>query len=133
MKQKLVLTFPPKVVTKPVTYHLIKDYNLVINILRAKIEEGETGVLVIEVQGPRKNFEEGVTFVRSLGVDVQLLAQDIILNRDLCVDCGACVGVCPPKALFLDENQRLVFEADKCILCENCVKSCPTRAITLKI
>lgn len=133
MKKKLVFTFPPRLSKKPLTYHLVKDYDLVVNIIRAKIEEGETGVLVVELQGPRANFEAGVEFVRSLGVDVQQLAKDITLSRERCVDCGACVGVCPPEALYLGDDARLVFEPEKCILCESCVRACPTRAIALEI
>lgn len=34
-KRRLVLTFPPRLVEEPITYRLIKDYDLVVNILKA--------------------------------------------------------------------------------------------------
>lgn len=132
MKKKLVLNFPPKIVTKPITYHLVKDYDLVTNILYAKIEQGETGVLVLEIKGPRENFEKGLEFLKEQGVEVQLLAEDILLDRETCVDCGLCTGVCPTNALYLKEDFTLGFDKEKCVLCENCIATCPTKAITLK-
>lgn len=133
MKKKLVLTFPPKAINKPLTYHLVKDFDLVVNILRAKIELGETGILVLELKGPKKKFEDGIKFLESHGVTVQLLAKDIALDEERCVECGVCIGVCPTDALILDKDFKLVFDKDDCILCENCISACPTRAITLLI
>jgi len=37
-KTRIVLSFPPSNVEEPVTYRLIKDYDLVVNILRASID-----------------------------------------------------------------------------------------------
>ncbi len=129
MKRKYVLTFPPKIVTQPITYHLVKDFDLVVNILRAQIEEGETGRLVLEVEGTKKQIEEGLAFLKSQGVIVQSIARDITLNEEECVVCGLCTGVCPTRALRLDKNWELVFDKEKCVLCENCVRACPVRVI----
>lgn len=133
MKKKLVLTFPPRTVNKPITYHLVKDYDLVINIIYAKIEQNEVGVLVIEVKGPKENFEAAVKFLEQQRIKVQLLAQDLDLDLEKCVECGLCVGICPTEALYLNGGYHIQFEKDKCILCENCIQACPTRAINLKI
>lgn len=45
-KRRLVLTFSPKLVEEPIAYRLIKDYDLVVNILRAKIRPEEEGRLM---------------------------------------------------------------------------------------
>lgn len=133
MKKKLVLTYPPKAVNKPAVYHLVKDFDLEVNILRAKIEQGQTGVLVLELKGPKENFEKGLKYLESLGIEVQHLAKDIVLDEAQCIICGNCTGVCPTDALTLNENSDLVFNKEKCILCENCVVACPTRAIKLLV
>lgn len=133
MKKKIVLNFPPRTVTKPITYHLVKDYDLVINILHAKIEQGETGTLVIEVKGKKENFEQAMEFLTKQGIKVQLLAQDINLDLEKCLECGLCTGVCPTQSLYLDSEWHIQFDKDKCILCENCIIACPTRAISLRI
>ena len=34
-KRKVVLNFPPHLIGQPITYRLIVDYNLIVNILQA--------------------------------------------------------------------------------------------------
>jgi ferredoxin len=133
MKRKYVLTFPPKIVTQPITYRLVKDFDLVVNILRAQIEEGETGHLVLELEGSKSQLNKGLAFLSEQGVHVQPLAQDITLERAECVDCGLCIGVCPTQALYLDKKWQLNLDKEKCILCENCVKACPVRVIEVAL
>lgn len=131
MKKKFVLGFSPKNVTKPITYRLVKDYNLIINILRAQVEPGESGHLVLELEGSREKIDRGISYLKEQGVEVRPLAQDIHLSEEDCVDCGLCTSLCPVSALKLDGKFRLKFDKEKCILCEVCVKGCPTRAITV--
>ncbi len=131
MKKKFVLGFSPKIVTQPITYRLVKDFDLIINILRAQVEPGETGHLVLELEGPRQKIEAGVKFLEKQGVEVRPLARDINLDAENCVDCGLCTSLCPVSALQLDKDYRLQFDKEKCILCEVCLKGCPTRAITV--
>ena len=50
-KTRVVLSFPPSNVEEPVTYRLIKDYDLVVNILRASIDPGKQGRMVVELSG----------------------------------------------------------------------------------
>jgi ferredoxin len=132
MKRKFVLTFPPKIVTQPITYRLVKDFDLVVNILRAQIEEGETGHLVLELEGKKDQIEKGLSFLKEQGVLVQPIARDISLNEEECVVCGICVGVCPTEALYL-KDWELIFDKEKCVLCENCVRACPVRVIEVAI
>ena len=42
--------------------------------------------------------------------------------------CGRCLGVCPTKALGLDEEGRLVMDFSLCSECLACVRVCPSRA-----
>lgn len=129
-KKKVVLTFPADIVAKPITYHLVKDYDLITNILRAEVHEEETGRLVLDLQGEQVNIEAGLEFLREQGVDVQEAAKDITLDRELCVDCGACTSVCHNQALVMNPDTfELELVKDACILCELCLKACPVRAI----
>ncbi|MFW6381254.1 MAG: NIL domain-containing protein, partial [Bacillota bacterium] len=50
MKKRVVLDFPSGIVEKPITYHLIKKYDIVINILQARIFPEEEGRLIIELE-----------------------------------------------------------------------------------
>jgi ferredoxin len=60
--------------------------------------------------------------------------QDIYLflkmkvNRNKCLYCGGCVGICPVNALELEEVTLKVDEG-KCTKCGLCVKFCPVAAI----
>lgn len=131
-RKRLDLTFPPTQSLKPVVYHLVKDYDLVPNILRAQIHPAQEGRMVLEVTGTKENYAAGVAFLESQGLSVNEAASDIVLDEARCVDCGLCTAVCKPDALTLDAaTQSLRFDKDKCVYCEACVIACPRRAITL--
>jgi len=55
--------------------------------------------------------------------------QQFIINDDKCINCGACVSLCPTEALYLDKEDRLAFCYEKCIGCLLCLDSCPRFAI----
>ena len=46
--KKFCLFFPKTETEKPIIYHLVKDFDLVINIFRAKITAEEEGYMVIQ-------------------------------------------------------------------------------------
>ena len=130
---RLDLTFPPRQATKPVTYHLVKDFDLTPNILRAQIQPGQQGRMLLEVSGPREAIDEGIAFLEDEGLTVSPAASDIELDEESCVVCGLCTAVCRPGALTLDaESAALVFDKDACVYCEACVVACPRRAVTLR-
>ena len=47
---KFVLRFSSALVDQPVIYHLVKDYDLVINILKADINPHQEGYVVLELR-----------------------------------------------------------------------------------
>jgi ferredoxin len=131
-KRRIVLTFPSKLIDQPITYHLIKDYDLTVNILRAKINPEEEGRLMIEVSGEKDSLEAGMSYLKELGVHVQPLVQDIRWLEEKCTHCTACVSVCPTKAIVIDRTQmKISFDKEKCIACELCVPICPYKAIEI--
>ncbi|MDO8886496.1 NIL domain-containing protein [Candidatus Oleimmundimicrobium sp.] len=132
-KKKIVLTFPPERVEQPITYHLVKDYDLIINIMRAEVHEEETGLIVLELEGPENKIDEGIAYLKNQDVGVQEAARDIALNEDDCISCGACTAVCRPRALHLNPDTfELEFDKDRCILCGLCVRACPLKLIEVK-
>ena len=54
----------------------------------------------------------------------------LVIDQELCLSCGACVAVCPPDALFLN-NIHLTVDQDTCTSCERCVVMCPVHALSL--
>lgn len=130
-RKRLDLTFPPRQSLKPVVYHLVKDYDVVPNILRAQIQPGQEGRMLVEVSGRKESLEAGVRFLESQGLQVREAASDICLDEARCVSCGLCTAVCRSGALTLD-GEKLVFDKDKCVYCEACVVACPRRAVSLR-
>lgn len=131
-KKRIVLTFPSGLIDQPITYHLIKDYNLAVNILRARVSPKEEGRLMIELSGEKNSLDEGMKYLKELGVEVQPLVQDIRWLEEKCTHCTVCVPVCPTKAITVDRDKMKVsFDKEKCIACELCVPICPYRAIEI--
>jgi L-aspartate semialdehyde sulfurtransferase ferredoxin len=131
-KKRLVLSYPPHIVETPVISKLVKDYDLTVNILRARITPKEEGRLVLEVTGKRQALEAGINYMKELGVEIQPLAQDVKWHEDRCTHCTACISICPPKALDVDRKTMGVsFNRDKCIACELCIPVCPYQAMEI--
>lgn len=131
--KRIVLHFPQALVDQPIIYRLVKDHDLVLNILRASISPEEAGMIVMELSGKKGNFDKGVSYLEDLGVTIQPLAQDVIWDEQRCTQCGACIGLCPTDALHMDpETRRISFHEEKCVVCEACIKPCPARAIQVK-
>jgi len=133
VSKKIVLKFPHKMVDQPIVYKLVKDHDLIFNILKARVTPKEEGLLVIELIGSKENYAAGVKYLTDLGVEIQPLSQDVSRDEKRCTHCGACITICPTDALVLNKKTRLVdFDASKCIACELCVKACPPRAMKVK-
>lgn len=133
VSKRIVLTFPHNLLDKPIVYKLVKDYDLVFNILQARITPKEEGLLVLELTGKKENYAEGVKYIKSLGVKIQPLSQDVTRDDVRCTHCGACITVCPTGALYIDKKtMKVIFDSEKCIACELCVRACPPRAMVVK-
>ena len=53
-----------------------------------------------------------------------------IIDRELCTGCGACIEICPPRALVM-EQEMARLEEEFCEECGFCAAECPTGAITI--
>ena len=130
--KKIVLHFPKELVNKAIVYHLIKDYNLSFNILKAQILPDEEGLMVMELNGKESDFQNGIKFLEKSGIAIQPLSKDIKRDEEKCTHCGACVVICPTEALKVDKKSRkIIFDSDSCIACELCIDPCPTKAMEL--
>lgn len=132
-KKRIVLTFPPELVDQPIIYRLVKDYDLVPNILRAQVTPKEEGKMVLELEGGKEGINKGLKYLEDIKVDVQPLAKDIKLDEQECTSCGACIAVCSPKALSMNkESWKLEFDRNRCLLCGLCVPACPLGVIQVE-
>jgi ferredoxin len=51
------------------------------------------------------------------------------VDKDLCIGCGACIGVCPVSALLMEDDGKAFCDESICIDCGACISVCPTQAI----
>jgi len=55
-----------------------------------------------------------------------------IIDKELCIGCGACVSACPSEVLSLnDDDKAYVENPEACTQCGECAEVCPTEAISL--
>jgi hypothetical protein len=62
---------------------LIKDYDIEVTILRAKITPDEEGRMMVEMKAPEEKLRSAIDFLESLDIKVTHLAQDIFSKRML--------------------------------------------------
>ena len=121
MKKRVTLTFPKRTIQMPVTYRLAKDYNVAANIIRAQVAPNQIGKLVLELSGDIDQLDAAIDWMRSQNIGVSQAMAEIVIDRDVCVDCGLCTGVCPTEALTINpETFQLAFVRSRCIVFVSC-------------
>lgn len=133
IKNRVVCFFSASQSEQPIIYRLVKDYDLVINILKADINPQKEGYLVVELVGTREQFERGVNYLKDLGVRVEPLSQTVVWHEEICIQCGACASFCPTEALEITDREKMEvsFDNSRCVVCGMCLDCCPTRAVKL--
>ncbi len=129
----LSLRFPASVVNEPISCNLVRKFDLTFNILKATIYPRKEGLMVMELSGHRKNFQRGIRYLRSLGIKVENVGEDVKRDEVRCFQCGACTAVCPTGALSIKRPEmEVLFDKERCSACELCVVACPAHAMEVK-
>lgn len=128
--KKVYLYFPKSETDKPIVYQLIKEYNLVVNIYRAKVTPEEEGYLSLEISGTQEDLERAYTYLNKFEVEIHVGNKGLQWDSEKCAHCGNCIVHCPTEALhFVDKDSRTVgFDENKCVECLACIPSCPFAA-----
>ena len=82
------------------------------------------------------------SYFEELGIDVDIeLEEDVlypVINKKLCIGCGACVQFCENDSVKLDRTigpivhtKNLEINQDECVNCYLCEENCPVEAIWL--
>lgn len=131
--KRIVLTFPPTLVGQPITSHLVKEYDLMLNLLRANVTPNEEGRMVVELTGSKKALKGGIAYLKDLGINIESLSHDIKWHADKCTHCTACIPACPSGAMTVNrETWDVSFQKDRCIACELCISVCPFKALEIQ-
>jgi len=125
--RKMMLFFPRCECEKPIIYHLVKDYDLEVNVFRAKVTPEEEGYLVLDVTGIETNIEKAIAYVKTFNVTVSETGKGVTWDAERCTHCGHCLTHCPTGALHVADpaTREIAFEEDKCIECLACIPACP--------
>jgi L-aspartate semialdehyde sulfurtransferase ferredoxin len=123
---KLLVNFSRKAGQKPIIAQVVKDTGVLINVERAIIDSSEGEALIDIPDEACKIVKEKMA---SLGATVRVLEHGIILDETECVDCGACVSVCPHEVFYLDDTWKINIREGRCVLCGRCIDACPHNAL----
>ena len=133
MIKKVVLSFPVDATDRSLMYDLVKRYDIRINILKAEIEAGKSGKLLVELEADELLLEQGLAFLTDNGVTVSPLASKISYDESRCINCGNCASACFSHALTIGEpDWKLKFNPEKCIVCKLCLISCPLKLFRIE-
>jgi ferredoxin len=125
---KIVLTFPQKIMQNPLLAEVVLETGALINIDRAFVDAA-TAEIVIDVPDDRK--EKIVDAFRRREVEVRELDTPLLFDEAECVQCGACVSVCPLDVFKLNEDRTITIDLKRCVLCRTCLTMCPQGALKL--
>lgn len=115
-------------ISEPHTANVILETGARMNIIRANVEEKQAE-MIVEVSDDK--HEEVMQLFRERGIEASELPLPIILHKEKCVHCGACISVCPMKAFSFKKDWKVGLEGEKCIQCEVCITACPLGALEL--
>jgi len=128
-----MLRFTDNTVQNSVSYILVSEFNIIPSILQARIND-DGGAMILSLSGNEADVKAAVERLKSMGITVRKLANQITRDGSRCIDCGACTSVCPSGALYIDrETWEVKLSAAMCIACASCLTACPTHAIKLTL
>ncbi len=121
------LTYDSKVVKEPILTKIAIEEKALMNIIEAKVGARE-GRIVVELDD--SIAERIAKRFTDFGVRVRRIEKGIE-KGDNCVDCGACVSVCPAEVFYFDEDYRVITDSARCVRCGSCIEVCPVKALKL--
>jgi hypothetical protein len=67
---RLHVTFPEHLTSEPVVHHIGADFDLVVNIRRANLEEDRGGWIILEVHGEAERIGRAIAWLAEQGLQV---------------------------------------------------------------
>jgi ferredoxin len=125
---KIKISIPTERIQNPIISESIIETGISINIMVANIDS-TYGELIADVSDFR--FDKIKRALESRGAIVSILDRPIHKDDEECVECGACISVCPTKVYTFDEAWNVLVDEKKCIQCGMCIKMCPHGALRL--
>ncbi len=129
--KNVLLIFNQHIMYKPIIYRLARDFNIIFNVLEAKILPKLEGRIILELRGSENDVETCISYLREERVQVEILADKIRRDEEKCIHCGACTAVCRTDALVIRrDTMEVEFHPEKCVACGLCKLACPVKAMS---
>ena len=125
---KITLHATPDITPRPLIAEVILETGALLNIDRADVKP-KGGEVVIDV--PPNECERVVAAFEKRGATITALEQPVIKDDDECVNCGACISVCPTVVISFRDDWSVQMDLGKCVQCGACVTMCPHGALTV--
>ncbi len=127
----VLLIFNQRIMYRPIIYRLAGDFNIIFNVLEAKILPKQEGRIILELRGEEENLARCIEYLKKEQVQVEGLADKMHRDEDRCIHCGACTSVCRTDALAIDRaTMEVIFSPEKCVACGLCIIACPVKAMS---
>ena len=133
MTKKVVLSFTGEAAELPLTYDLVKLFDIQINILKASLDAEKSGTLFLEFNADTNMLQKAFEYLESNGVTISPIENRISYDDKKCIDCGNCASACISQALTIAKpDWELKFNPEKCVLCKLCLKTCPLQLFKIE-
>jgi len=125
---KIRINFPEERIKSPILSEIILETGILMSIVSSHVDSGG-GEVIIEIED--RHYDKIRDEFISRGVSVIPLNTPICRNKKECVECGACISVCPSKVYGFDHAWNLTMDVQKCVRCGLCIDMCPHQALTI--
>lgn len=131
LKRRVLLRYSREKADQPILANVIRKTDIALNILHADLTP-KGGEIFVSLDGSKKKVNEAIKLLKESGIEVNEVVDAISLDREACVDCGACISLCPTEALILEDDYSLTLEEEKCVYCKACIPACPVKALKIR-
>lgn len=131
MSKKVLLKYSTEKADKPILASIIRETGASINILHADLTP-DGGEIFIGIDEPEEKVDKVIELFEENGVDVERIEKGIQLDEESCLECGACVSLCPTDALKLADDYSLALDEEKCVYCKACIPACLVSALSVR-
>lgn len=76
-KRRFWLTYPPKLITRPIIWEMTQRYGIVFNVRQASVTE-DIGILCLELEGSSPDLRAAITWLEKQGVKVEPVEINVI-------------------------------------------------------
>ncbi|MHA1798829.1 MAG: 4Fe-4S binding protein [Candidatus Helarchaeota archaeon] len=121
----LYLVFDAEKAREPIISRITMKTKIPINILNVSMNESGGNALI---SVPDEDAETLKQLLEAEGIHVNP-RKTIEIDKDLCIECGACVSLCAVNAITSGDDFSINFDKNKCIHCLLCMDACPRFAI----